>query len=107
MSTVVKRKSVSRYNRAVYNELKKMGKAPDDALRTFKNYYRPLQQTWGYELNPEAFADEMLNVQRMVERAKTSRLRNQPVMLYTSEHDHNAIIHAEISLDPDTTVKDL
>jgi hypothetical protein len=63
--TVTKRRFAGAYNKAVYAELQRRGQTPKQALRTFHRYYRPLRKTWGLELNPEAFADEMLKLQKM------------------------------------------
>lgn len=65
-----KRKTTRAYSHAVYAELQRRGQAPKQALRTIRHFYRPLRRTWGLELNPEIFADELLKLQQM---------RSQPV----------------------------
>lgn len=73
-----KRKTIRAYNHAVYAELQKRGQAPEQALRIIRHYYRPLQRTWGLELNPEAFADEMLKLQQMRTQPKGKTVALKP-----------------------------
>ena len=65
MKTLKRRKDAA-YNKAIYAELQRRGQSPKDALQAFHRYYRPLRQTWGYELNPETFADEIIKLQKLV-----------------------------------------
>lgn len=65
-----KRKPETAYNRAVVEELLRRGHSSKDALQTFHGFYRPLRKTWGLELNPENFVDEMLRVKLMLSRSE-------------------------------------
>lgn len=70
--------AVRAYNHAVYSELQNRGQAPDQALRTFKKFYRPLRQTWGLELNPEALAEEMMKLQLIKTTSQGSTVTIKP-----------------------------
>ena len=73
-----KRKTTRAYSHAVYVELQKRGQAPEQALRTIRHFYRPLHRTWGLELNPEAFADEILKLQQMRTQPKGNTVTLKP-----------------------------
>ncbi|MFF2482330.1 hypothetical protein [Paenibacillus sp. NPDC058071] len=50
------------YNGAVLEELRRRAGSLEQADQIFHQLGRPLLDTWGYELNPEALADEMLKL---------------------------------------------
>lgn len=70
--------AIKAYNNAVYSELQNKGQSPEQALRTIKRYSRPLRQTWGFELNPEALADEMIKLQNILTQPKGNTVTIKP-----------------------------
>lgn len=79
---VTKAKRARAYNKAIYAELQRRGQTREEALRVIRHFYRPLQKTFGLELNPEAFADEMLKLKHMKERV-TDQTQGQTVHIRT------------------------
>ncbi|MGG3509346.1 hypothetical protein ABES58_28270 [Paenibacillus lautus] len=73
-----KRNTTRAYSHAVYAELQKRGQSPEQALRTIRRFYRPLHRTWGLELNPEAFVDEMLKLQQIRTHPKGNTVTIKP-----------------------------
>lgn len=93
MNTTKRKTAVRAYNQAVYSELQKRGQAPKQALRTIKQYYRPLRQTWGLELNPEAFADEMIKLQYIRTSPQGNTVTIKPHFRTTKGQAHYAQSH--------------
>ncbi|CAJ1317141.1 hypothetical protein [Paenibacillus nuruki] len=54
--------AIKAYKNAVYSELKRRLESSDRASNMMDTYYKPLKQTWGLELNPEALVEEMIRL---------------------------------------------
>lgn len=102
MKPSYRKKSSKAYNKAVYNELQRSGHSPDKALKLIHNYSRPLKQTWGLELNPEAFANEILKLQQMKTKPLGKTVTIKPHI--RSRSGHELIVKAHKRSHPNTNV---
>lgn len=49
----------------------KQGIDREQATKQFLRYYRPMKRNWGFEPNAEEFAEKIIHIDRIVQRAKT------------------------------------